>query len=148
MYRPKIPLSVGVGLGFLLVLALLIIFAVTGIVQMATINQRVEQLVNYDAVKVELVHAIIESVHERTVSMHLLSQLTDPFDKDEEYTRFLSVGSKFLEARDKLLSMHLSAEEIAILEQVRVLAAKNRPLLLQVVPAIEMTRDRRESALC
>jgi diguanylate cyclase (GGDEF)-like protein len=122
-----------VGLGFLLVLILLIIFTVTGMVQMASISKRVDQLVNVDAVKVELVHDIIESVYERIVSMHLLSQLTDPFDKDEEYTRFLLLGSRFLETREKLLQMQLATEEQDILEKVRLLAAENRPMLLQAV---------------
>ena len=120
-------------MGFLFILVLIVVVIITGMTQMSSINQRVDRLVNHDAIKVALVHEMMDSVNERTVSMHVLSLMTDPFDQDDEYMKLSSLGTKFLDARDKLMKMQLSAEEQDILEQVRKLASQNRPVLQQVL---------------
>ena len=134
-HRPKsvIGAGAGAGLGFLLVLVLLAIFGVTAMMQMASMSERVNQLVHSDAVKVELIHNIVDSINGLSVSLDTMAALTDPFEKDDEYLRSLLLGNQFLAARQALLDMQLNAKEREILEQVRQLAANNRPRVAEAV---------------
>lgn len=142
LFWARISLGTRVGIGFLLIMALLTVFVIIGMIQLSSIKQRVDQLVDSDAIKVSLVHEIMDSVNERIVSMHVLSLMEDPFEQDEEYLRLSALGARFIDARTKLLAMPLSAEDRQVLELARQLAAENRPLLMQVIDAATSGRGK------
>ncbi len=132
---PKIPLSTGVGLGFLLILILSVVFTVTGVTQMSGINNRVDHLVNHDSVKIALVHEMKDALRERAVTMHIMSLMTDPFEQEDEYLRLGALGAKFVKARTSLLAMQLSKEEQSILKILRDLTIKTQPLMVDTIEA-------------
>lgn len=135
IHLPKIPLSIGVGLGFLLILILMAIFTVIGVTQMSSLNSRIDQLVNHDSVKVALVREMKDALRERAVTMHILSLLTDPIDQEDEYIHLGALGTKFVKARNSLLAMRLSKEEQATLKKMGDLTVKTQPMLVGAVEA-------------
>jgi len=118
-HLPKIPLSTGVGLGFLLILILMAVFTITGVTQMSGVNDRMNRLVNHNSVKVALVHEMKNALRERAVIMHNMSLMTDPFDQEDEYLRLGGLGAKYVKARSSFLALHLTTEEKSILKNIR-----------------------------
>ena len=113
----------------------MVVYTVIGVMQMSNFNNRVDQLVNHDSVKVALVHEMKDALRERVVTMHILSLLTDPFDQEDEYVHLGLLGGKFVKARNSLLAMQLSKEEQAILKKMRDLTIQTQPILVSAVAA-------------
>lgn len=132
---PKIPLTTGVGLGFLFLLILMAVFIVVGVTQMSAVNNRVNHLVNHDNVKVALVHKMKDGLRERAVAMHNMSLMTDPFEQEDEYLRLGNLGARFVDARNRFMAMRLSKEEQEILKDIRDVTIKTQPMLVDAVAA-------------
>jgi diguanylate cyclase (GGDEF)-like protein len=119
--------------GFLVVLLLMASLAAVGLHYISTISGRLKDIVENNNVKIELATAMQTALRERALSMHALSVLTDPFDKDAEVQRFSALGSNYVGARQHLEQMPLSAEERDILEQIRLLTRAAQPEVEAVV---------------
>ena len=119
--------------GFLVVLALMASLAAVGLHYISTIGGRLKGIVEDNNVKIELATAMQTALRERALSMHALSVLTDPFDKDAEVQRFSALGSNYVSARQHLEQMPLSAEERDILEKIRSLTRDAQPEVEAVV---------------
>jgi hypothetical protein len=100
-----------ISLGFILVLILLTAVAVIGLTHMATINARMNVIVNVQNVKTDLVGNMRNAARERSISLHRIALMTDPFERDEEYLYFRQMAWDFLKARTALETMHLSQVE-------------------------------------
>lgn len=98
-------------LGFVLVLFLLAGVTVIGLSQMAGINARMSAIVNQQNVKTDLVAAMRNAARERSISLHRMALMRDPFERDEEYLYFSKVGTDFLKARNDFLAMRLTPTE-------------------------------------
>jgi diguanylate cyclase (GGDEF)-like protein len=119
--------------GFLVVLALMASLAAVGLHYISSISGRLKDIVENNNVKIELATAMQTALRERALSMHALSVLTDPFDKDAEVQRFRALGSNYISARQHLEQMPLSSEERDILEQIRILTREAQPEVEAVV---------------
>ena len=119
--------------GFVVVLALMASVAAVGLHYINSISGRLKDIVENNNVKIELATAMQTALRERALSMHALSVLTDPFDKDAELQRFSALGSNYVSARQHLEAMPLSAEERAILESIRALTRAAQPEVEAVV---------------
>jgi diguanylate cyclase (GGDEF)-like protein len=119
--------------GFLTALVVMASFAVVGLHYTSNISDNLKHIVENNIVKIELATAMQTALRERALSMHALSVLTDPFDKDEEVQRFNALGSNYVKARQQLESMPLSAEEQEILDRIRVLTRAAQPDVQSVV---------------
>jgi diguanylate cyclase (GGDEF)-like protein/PAS domain S-box-containing protein len=142
-------------LGFILILALMAAVAVIGITRMAAIKSRMDGIVNQQNVKTELVAAMHNAARERSISLHRMALMTDPFERDDEYLYFRQMAWDFVKARDALVKMRLSPVERAALENSQKatisasqiqediylliaedkLAEANRRLLTEALPA-------------
>ncbi|MFP5349694.1 MAG: putative bifunctional diguanylate cyclase/phosphodiesterase [Gammaproteobacteria bacterium] len=131
--RPETSLSLGVGLGFTVVLLLLIALTTVGLVQMADINQRMEYIAKENNVKVALAHEMKDSLRDRAVITHTITLLTDPFEQNLEYDAFHTLGGAFMQARDQLEAMPLRPQEAQSLSRIRALGGKTQPLVIQAV---------------
>ncbi|MBI3546845.1 MAG: EAL domain-containing protein [Gammaproteobacteria bacterium] len=134
--KPGRRLGIGVGLGFTLMLILMLSLAFIGLTRMAATNQHLEDIVSHNMAKRELAFQMNLALLERLVSMHSLIVMTDVFDQIEEADRMREHGAKFLEQRQKLESMPLTAEEKTILSKIREQAVKTRPLTEQVTEEV------------
>jgi methyl-accepting chemotaxis protein len=120
------------GLGFGVVLVLLVIMAVLGIYRMAQIQDRLEKVVNVNNVETRLVIDMRAIVKDRTVALRNLSLLTDADDMKPELDRIKDQTAKYSEAEQKLSSMFdkgASEQERTLLATIKEQNAASDPLI-------------------
>ena len=132
-FTPEMSLSLRLGAGFALILLLMLALGAIGLGRLTEVNQRMEQIVNENNVKVEQAHIMKDALRERSVIMHTISLLKDPFDQNEEFLDFNDHGVAFTTARTKLEGMALDPKEKEILARMRALTVKTQPLVVQAV---------------
>lgn len=121
-----------ISLGFVLVLILMATIAIIGLTRMAAINERMNVIVNQHNVKTDLVSVLRNAARERSISLHRMTLMTDPFEQDEEFQYFRKQASEFLAARDALKAMPLSATEQNILAESQKLT-RNSTLIQEEI---------------
>ncbi len=131
--KPETSLRLSVGLGFVLVLLLMVVLTSIGLLRMADINRHIDQIVKENNLKMELAHAMKDALRERVVIMHSISLMEDPFDQNEEFSSFSEHADSYAAARQQLDRMRLSDEEKAILARIRAVTAKAQPLVIEAV---------------
>jgi len=131
MFARNMKLSVGAG--FALVLLLMMALTALGLNQMAAMNSRLEHIVEENNVKVELATSMRDALRERTISMHSIVVLSDPFAQDEELQRFYEYGSAFTRAWLKLAQMSSSDAEAMVLENINSLTEITQPIVIQTI---------------
>jgi methyl-accepting chemotaxis protein len=110
------------GLGFALVLVLLVMVTVVGILRMAQIQNRLDHVVTVNNVVTRLVVDMRNNVSERVTSLRTLTLMTDPADMEPELNRFKEQTAKYDTLQGKLaakFSEEASAEEKSLLNQVK-----------------------------
>ncbi len=122
-----------IGIGFIIVLALMVALSAIGLRSVAEANLRLKDIALSNNVKIELATEMHSTLRERALSMHALPILSDPFDKDTEIQRFNAQGVRYIQARDKLESLPLSPQENEILEHIRKLTREAQPEVQAVV---------------
>jgi diguanylate cyclase (GGDEF)-like protein len=139
--------------GFMVVLVLMASLTMLGLRYISETNARLKSIVENNNIKTELATNMQTALRERALSMHALSVLTDPFDKDAEVQRFDSYASVYLAARDRLDQMPLSRSERETLARIRVLTRDSFPEVQAVVDmsmqgsSVELFDRIRNSAL-
>ena len=126
-------MGVRIGVGFIVVLALMVALSAIGLRNVADANQRLKNIAENNNIKIELATEMHSALRERALSMHALPILSDPFDKDAEIQRFNSQGVLYIQARDHLEKMRLSPEESNILAAIRELTREAQPEVQAVV---------------
>lgn len=106
-----------ISIGFVLVLILMAAIAVIGLTRMAAINERMNAIVSQYNVKTDLVATMRNAARERSISLHRMALMLDPFDRDDEYLYFRKMAAEFLKARDALKVMPLSELEQKTFEE-------------------------------
>ena len=129
-------LDVRVGVGFTLMLLLMLSLVLVGLARMAAINQHLEDIVARNMAKGNLAWRMNLALRERLVSMHAMTIMTDPFDQLDELDRMRNHGAQFLAGRKQLETLVLSAEERTLLAHIRAQATKTRPLTEHVVEQV------------
>ena len=122
-----------IGIGFVIVLVLMVSLGAIGLGYVAQANQRLKQIAHNNNVKTELATEMHSALRERALAMHALPILADPFDKDSEIQRFNAQGALYSQARQRLESMPLSAEEGQTLEHIRRLTREAQPVVQSVI---------------
>ena len=130
---PEMSLSLRLGVGFALILLLMLALGAIGLGRLAEVNQRMERIVNENNVKVEQAHVMKDTQRARTVIMHAISLMSDPFEQNEEFLEFNDLGGAFTAARTKLESISFAPEEKTILARMREITLKTQPLAAEAV---------------
>jgi methyl-accepting chemotaxis protein len=110
------------GLGFALVLVLMVILTVVGVVRMAQIQNRLDHVVSVNNVVTRLVVDMRNNVSERVTSLRTLTLMTDPADMEPELKRFKDQTGKYDAFQQKLadkFAVEASAEEKTLLTQIK-----------------------------
>jgi diguanylate cyclase (GGDEF)-like protein len=131
--NPDVSLSTGLKLGFTLLLLLLIGLTAIGLVQMASINQNIEQVVNENNVKADLAHDMRYALSDRAIIMHSITTLSDVFDQQDAFDRFNEDAATFTNARNRFMKMPLNAAEETILADIRQITIKTQPLVVRAI---------------
>ncbi|MDP3584547.1 MAG: EAL domain-containing protein [Thiobacillus sp.] len=131
-----------IGIGFILVLILMVALGATGLRYVAEANERLKNIAQNNNVKTELATQMHSALRERALSMHTLPILGDAFEKDLEIQHFNSQGIVYIEARERLGRMPLSPEEARILKYIRELTVEAHPKVQKVVEMSMFTDDQ------
>ncbi len=122
-----------IGIGFIVVLILMVALSAIGLRYVADANQRLKEIALNNNVKTELATEMHSALRERALAMHALPILDDPFDKDAEIQRFNAQGNVYLQARDRLERMPLNPKESEILARIRELTQETQSKVQVVV---------------
>ncbi len=110
------------GLGFALVMLLLVALTILGISRMAQIEDRLDRVVGVNNVVTRLVIDMRSNVSDRITSLRVLTLMTDAGDMEPEMARIKEQTRKYDEAEKKLVekfATEASPEEVALLAQVK-----------------------------
>lgn len=132
-----------VGVGFALVLLLMLASTAVGLWRLADANQRMRQIVDQASVSNELAYTMKDALRERAILMHTLTLLKDRFEQEEILLKYAKYGSRFVEARTRLLEIATDADSLAVLDHMRQLTMQAQPLAAQ---AIEMALRGKQAA--
>jgi len=123
----------GLAIGFISIGLVLSLVIILGINRMASLNQGLRQIVGNHLVKIRLVTDMRIAARERTLGLDRMMNLTDAFDRNDEWMLFNKNATRFAAARMELLRLPLSGSEKEILEKQAELTSKIVPLQNQVV---------------
>ena len=101
---------------FAVVMALMVTLGLVGLHYMEEANRRLERVVHVNNAKFDRVVQIRQAARERSLILHKMLLLDDPFALDEEWLRFLAYGAEASADRAALIKMGIDAEERAILD--------------------------------
>ena len=104
-------------MGFAIPLIMMIALVFVGLGNMANIQSRLKEIVEVHDQKTALITKMRFLARERTIILYRLITLPDPFDRDDEYMRFNSLGFQFLTIRQELIDMGLNEEEKRTLDK-------------------------------
>jgi len=124
MSSNKMKVGTSLGLGFVMVLVLLIAVTLVGISRMSQIEERLQRVVNVNNVETRLVIDMRALVNDRTVTLRNLSLLTDVGDMQPEIDRIKQQTQQYGEAETKLAAMFdqqadTSGAEKALLAKIK-----------------------------
>jgi methyl-accepting chemotaxis protein len=102
MNLSKMKVGVRLGLGFALVLALLVVVTVVGILRMAQIQDRLDHVVSVNNVSSRAVIEMRNNVHDRLASLRVLTLMTEATEMEPELMKFKEQTVKYDEAQKKV----------------------------------------------
>ncbi|MFC3461363.1 methyl-accepting chemotaxis protein [Massilia haematophila] len=110
------------GLGFALVLVLLVAVTVVGVVRMSQIQDRLDHVVSVNNVSSRMVIEMRNNVQDRLASLRVLTLMADPADMEPELKKFKDQSARYTEAQNKLSQIFAadgSDAEKALLAEVK-----------------------------
>jgi len=114
---------------------------------MHAINNRLETIALNSLIKVELASEMLHAARERSIVLHRMVLIDDPFEQDELGLVLNRYGAAFVKKRTALIEMPLSEDEILILDKQGELTRKARPLQLNIVDLVadeELDKAKKE----
>ncbi|MCC7701675.1 MCP four helix bundle domain-containing protein [Janthinobacterium sp. GW460P] len=131
------------GLGFALVLVLLVAVTVLGIARMAQIQERLDHVINVNNVVTRLVIDMRGNVSDRITSLRILTLMTDASDMEPEMARIKTQTSTYQETQKKLeekFAVESTAEEKTLLASIKEYEAAAMPAIAKA-SALWMAND-------
>ncbi|OFJ48230.1 methyl-accepting chemotaxis protein [Janthinobacterium lividum] len=120
------------GLGFALVLVLLVAVTVLGIARMAQIQARLDHVIDVNNVVTRLVIEMRGNVSDRITSLRILTLMTDASDMEPEMARIKTQTSTYQETQKKLeekFAVESTAEEKTLLASIKEYEAAAMPAI-------------------
>ncbi|AQR68074.1 methyl-accepting chemotaxis protein [Janthinobacterium sp. LM6] len=131
------------GLGFALVLVLLVAVTVLGIARMAQIQERLDHVINVNNVVTRLVIDMRGNVSDRITSLRILTLMTDASDMEPEMARIKTQTATYQETQKKLeekFAIESTSEEKALLASIKEYEAAAMPAIAKA-SALWMAND-------
>ncbi|WP_332860755.1 methyl-accepting chemotaxis protein [Janthinobacterium svalbardensis] len=143
MNLAKMKVGTRLGLGFALVLVLLVAVTVLGIARMAQIQERLDHVINVNNVVTRLVIDMRGNVSDRITSLRILTLMTDASDMEPEMARIKTQTSTYQETQKKLeekFAAESTAEEKTLLASIKEYEAAAMPAIAKA-SALWMAND-------
>ena len=116
MNRPPITSHLPLAAAFAAVLGMMVLLGLLGLHSMEETNQGRQQVLEESKTKLNLVVNIRQAARERSLILHKMLLLEDPFELDEEWLRFLAFGAQASADRTRLIKMGIDQREREILD--------------------------------
>lgn len=78
-----------------------------------------------------------EYAHRRAITLHRMTSIEDPFERDDEFMHFRELGSSFITAREKLLQTPFTPPEQAIWDKIGDNIRKGAPAQRQAADLLQ-----------
>lgn len=131
--------------GFGSIYILLVLIAIIASDQMQLTFQSIDYIVRHNNAKTNLISTMLVSARERTISLQKMVQMSDPFERDEEWMRFNSYGARFATARKQFVDLGISEEEESILKIQGRLTSEIAPMQIKIAQ-MSINDDLKEAA--
>ncbi|MFZ4876435.1 methyl-accepting chemotaxis protein [Janthinobacterium sp. Mn2066] len=132
MNLAKMKVGTRLGLGFALVLVLLVAVTVVGIARMAQIQERLDHVIDVNNVVTRLVIDMRANVSDRITSLRILTLMTDAGDMEPEMARIKTQTATYQEAQKKLeaqFALEATTEEKTLLASIKEYEAAAMPAI-------------------
>ena len=143
MNLAKMKVGTRLGLGFALVLVLLVAVTILGIARMAQIQERLDHVINVNNVVTRLVIDMRGNVSDRITSLRILTLMTDAGDMEPEMARIKTQTNTYQETQKKLeaqFAVESTAEEKTLLASIKEYEAAAMPAIAKA-SALWMAND-------
>ena len=143
MNLAKMKVGTRLGLGFALVLVLLVAVTVVGIARMAQIQERLDHVINVNNVVTRLVIDMRGNVSDRITSLRILTLMTDASDMEPEMARIKTQTATYQDTQKKLeekFAVESTTEEKALLTSIKEYEAAAMPAIAKA-SALWMAND-------
>ena len=126
-YNMKDNVRLLVTIGFMAVLTLMFSLATISLLQLQSINARMEKLVEVTNMKTAAANDMRDAIRLRADSLKTMRLIQDPLERDAEHQRFISYAGKFSIARERLFSHGMDEREMALNHQLQQLTRASQP---------------------
>lgn len=135
--------------GFVMQLLLIGFVTAIGLRQLEVTTRNLNQVVDVHMRKQNLTKNMIIAARERSMIMLMLTQIDDPFERDELLMQFNERGSGFATARAALLNQPLNERERALIEEQGRLTRLAQPIQDRAIDLInaDLTQDASDLVL-
>jgi diguanylate cyclase (GGDEF)-like protein len=116
-----------VTIGFMAVLTLMFSLATISLLQLQSINARMEKLVAVTNMKTAAANDMRDAIRLRADSLKTMRLVQDPFERDAEHQRFISYAGKYRIARERLVSLGMDERETVLNNQLQQLTRATQP---------------------
>lgn len=131
--------------GFAASLFILVILAAVGLSFTYNNLSRINEIVETNNVKNSLLREMHSAARERSLILHMMLDIGDPFARDDLFLQFNNYGARFANARIALGKMSLSAKEQKLLDEQGRVSGIAVPIQREIVDLIQA--DKPEAAL-
>lgn len=126
-YNMKDNVRLLVTIGFMAVLTLMFSLATISLLQLQSINARMEKLVEVTNMKTAAANEMRDAIRLRADSLKTMRLIQDPLERDAEHQRFISYTGKYSIARERLFSRGMDERETALNHQLQQLTRASQP---------------------
>ena len=114
--------------GFGVVLVMMVIIVMLGLYSLGSIQKRLDNVVNYNNVQVELAANMMDSIRERSIVIRNMMLVKDPEAMKRDYKRFEDQKASYDENAAKLANMENSAKGSELIAKLREIEKETAPL--------------------
>lgn len=111
--------STNIAISFVLVLTLLLVMVLFGLNRMNLMQSKLDVITKEHNVKTDLMVSIRNALYERQIHLRNIMLIQDPFERDLAAATFNRFEVDIVAARDKILAMSLSKDELKLLNEIR-----------------------------
>lgn len=138
MNLTKLKVGTRLGLGFSLVLFLLVVVTILGIGRMSQIQDRLNTVVSVNNVGTRLVTDMRYLIKERSEALNTLTLLTEAEDMGKRIERIKQLGLEYAVAEGKLTDLYATVgdqypDEVALLAKIKAHRAAETPLIVKAI---------------
>jgi methyl-accepting chemotaxis protein len=120
-------------LAFGVVIVLTMVIAIVGMSRMAVINERLENVVNKNIVKMDLVGGMIGAVNDETIAVRNILLMKNSGEKQAQVKRIEAASEKFVDAKSKIEKMLITEKGKQAYNKISDGDKALRPLITKII---------------